>query len=41
MRDPSGLSYDITRNFWVTDHGKVVSIKCHNEPTFSAIVYFI
>ena len=24
-------------NFWVTDHGKVVSIKCHNEQTFSAI----
>ena len=28
-------------NFWVTGHGKVVSIKCHNEQMFSAIIYFI
>ena len=27
-------------NFWVTDHGKVVSIKCHNEQKFSAIIIF-
>ena len=26
-------------NFWVTDHGKVASIKCHNEQKFSAIIY--
>ena len=26
-------------NLWVTDHGKVASIKCHNEQKFSAIIY--
>ena len=27
-------------NFWVTDYGKVVCIKCHNEQKFSAIIFY-
>ena len=41
IRDPSGESCDITGNFWVTDLGKVVSIKYQNEQKLSTIICFV